>query len=139
MLGDYFNKPVSKLPPSLLQFTTGVSFNQQFKSYHPNLVHITNTKQESNYIYTDRYFIKNIPSNITHLTTSWDFNEPLEFLYGITHLITGKKFNQPIYKHPCTLTHLTVGASFNQSTSCHCCCRQHSFMPRSFDTGTLSR
>jgi len=58
-----------------------------------------------------------IPTFVTHLIFSNDFNQPIERIIpsSVTYLIFGHKFNQPIKGIiPSSVIHLRFGAGFNQ-------------------------
>ena len=66
--------------------------------------------------------LTNLPINLTHLTFSNDFNQPINenvLPNKLTHLIFGYQFNQPILPGVLSnlnnLTNLTFGSNFNQS------------------------
>jgi hypothetical protein len=59
--------------------------------------------------------VNDLPHTITHFTTSYEFNLPVDKLPStLTHLTTGDYFNQLVDKLPPTLTHLTTGDAFDQ-------------------------
>uniref|UniRef100_A0A6C0C8N3 Uncharacterized protein n=1 Tax=viral metagenome TaxID=1070528 RepID=A0A6C0C8N3_9ZZZZ len=73
------------------------------------------------YFATSRF----IPSNVTHLTFSDNFDEPVNDIIPlkVTHLTFGRYFgefnNRPINKLPPAITHLTFGRYFNSPVELH--------------------
>jgi FNIP Repeat len=91
-----------------MHLTTGFWFKQPVP---PIVNHTRTTKHET--ITTHSIYYEPPPS-LTHLTTSWHFNQPIDNLPStLTHLTLGKLLNQPIDKLPPTLTHLEKN-SINQ-------------------------
>lgn len=84
--GQYFNQPISKLPPSLTSLTFGSDFNSTFV----------------------------LPDTLLHLEFGKSFNNPLKHLPpSLATLIFGDQFSQPLPSLPPSLTTLSCGLVFN--------------------------
>ena len=78
------------------------------KAFPPNITHIT---------FSQRFQqpVDNLPDSVTHLTFGREFNQPIDNLPpSVTHLTFGTWFNQPVEQLPPNVTHLTFGYWFNQ-------------------------
>ena len=125
-VGNYFDKPVDHLPPSLTHLSFGYSFNRQVNNLPSSLKHLAFGEafdQSVDHLpdldsITFANFSKSIsllPQTLTKLTILGDnFNKQIPSLPHLTHLIISTfAFNQPVDHLSPTIVSLEIsGHSF---------------------------
>jgi hypothetical protein len=102
IVAEDFCLPLDNLPRTLTHLIAPPDFLQPLDTLPPTVSHVIfdrslHFRHHHHFIVQENYLNKLLPSSITHLITSWYFDEKVDNLpQSLTHLTFGQRFRQPV-------------------------------------------